>query len=1774
MRPATTSRSGQLSGIGYSGAMSSMAAKAGAMPSEVKLSQGSPVPCRRWSEWLPGLASLVDEQPVQDVLDEVQNLLLERSTWVQYEEGGAESCSGRGSGAVPSPFSSAGWERLQTLLEIEKALVSALGHSSEDVRDRAVVLLNVLYDGHPLQLAGDALPVVVACVGEPITVCIPFAGETDREAFDPQGAVLRLFRPWPTKAKPGRARASSVSTKSPSGSPQSPNGRRGWALEPDPSPSAIPPSHSNDAGRISSPRTTAETGSDGSSLGIQELPTGTQSLWSACHGHWQSYPILIEGTCILIHLDALPQPGFYDWYIARASKGVASPRLVTHPVVYADVPGVDFRRLRGRFIVQPREARAHRLYELPVDQVGACWDPTTGALLSRGSFEAIHERLSQLAADGITGVYLSGCLERRLDEREPTPHTVVDRAMPATILGGVLKFRRMCAEARRLNLATIVDCLDRVSLARAHRRYRRIGFVRIVDPKRHVPALPHPGTDCHQVQWEDTALLNYRRVESWYSLIEDIAQMATEHGAGGIRLDNAQCVPCLLTPDTDELGRVDNDGIAHYDDEERAFGDVVLANAEGGYWKTDAAVDGYANPLLMKLTRELWLLNPSFLVLGESHFHRERNLIVSGLIPHTLRVATILAGISGKSLRRDGSVRALGEGKYPTVDFIARLYRNDAHAIPPGALMVGGTCSDTSPYPSVLYGRRAWIAVDLLCFLPDIPLLLLGEEEGRAYRINMASVSREVDPETNLELEVPKSPRLGGAGGAGGSHGLPRGASLATGMSMLNLQSGNTSDSRRMKRSGSREAGLARLSTTALLTRTSPSRRPAATSSVSAATTAMVRSRSSEDMLKLSIRSVSAEDIRQLDKAEEDLRREIGPQEGYDIRQIRGHYEHRLRLRTSYEALREGHMVALVVREQAKYQVLAFARFTLKQIILVLTNVRSGHDGAPFAPPIETIVDLRPLAEALVSAGFQNGCTYFGAWDQVVELCDCFTGARNPARYAFEEFLFRRFCVTLKPLETRVLELCPVPERTESCEALHQQALLRLHEDDDMLLDARANWIAGHLARHAASLKTFAQALSFLQQLLLSLGKGVMEQRARHLIQVCLQRASLLAGEQEYPPHGFRAVTGERLLAYLMILSSCGRGSLRETARQAITGNHMGPVVLFSPELGRFSSIGGLGTMIDELSKGLADLGLEVYVISPAYTFNRRGETRYLERDGIRWTRNIDVRIGNVGMATLGIFEGVEHRVRLIFFENHSYFPRVYQDLGSQARMMEMLVLANRGVLEICCHKQLRPSLLVTNDWMGGLVPAYGRLGYFGGYFDDTCFFHIVHNLGDAAYEGRLYPSPAEAGFEAIHQLPRDVLIDPTWNRVVVNPSRAAFKCAHSWGTVSPSYLEELLTNHPLRQVMRICRSPFGASNGIRVRDRLALLSKVASSHEEAKSILQHKYFGVSDPAIPVFAFVGRLTSQKGVHLILSATDALMSLAGATKCQILIGGMANRADPYGADCARRCGELKQRHRGYFSADPDNFFHDGPLVNLGADFCLMPSVFEPGGIVQQEFFVVGTPVIAYRTGGLKDTVIEWDPVELTGSGFVFHEYTLDDFLAACKRALRVYAKPEEYQLLRESTREYVIDVAQVAAAWSREFHRVKNIIPCQSEVLASTLDEVERELPAAIDAGLCSTAVPVVIDWLESSPEAVSVKGSFDGWSREWPLCRDGADGWKRTFWLPPGQFEIKYRVDGEWLIHPQRPVSSSSGLVNNLLEVRPRSAPASRSDLLSTPESR
>ena len=152
-------------------------------------------------------------------------------------------------------------------------------------------------------------------------------------------------------------------------------------------------------------------------------------------------------------------------------------------------------------------------------------------------------------------------------------------------------------------------------------------------------------------------------------------------------------------------------------------------------------------------------------------------------------------------------------------------------------------------------------------------------------------------------------------------------------------------------------------------------------------------------------------------------------------------------------------------------------------------------------------------------------------------------------------------------------------------------------------------------------------------------------------------------------------------------------------------------------------------------------------------------------------------------------------------------------------------------------------------------------------------------------------------------------------------------------------------------------------------------------------------------------------------------------------------------EPYSAGCAHKMWHLKNKYPHCFYAAPEEFFTDGSLINRGSDFGLMPSAFEPGGIVQHEFFVGKTPVVAYKTGGLKDSVIEfkWDSEQ--GSGFTMEHHNQHELGMAVERAVNTFKNKEKYYKLRENAFRATMDGEVVCKAWLSEFCRLteKNFV---------------------------------------------------------------------------------------------------------------------------------
>ena len=231
------------------------------------------------------------------------------------------------------------------------------------------------------------------------------------------------------------------------------------------------------------------------------------------------------------------------------------------------------------------------------------------------------------------------------------------------------------------------------------------------------------------------------------------------------------------------------------------------------------------------------------------------------------------------------------------------------------------------------------------------------------------------------------------------------------------------------------------------------------------------------------------------------------------------------------------------------------------------------------------------------------------------------------------------------------------------------------------------------------------------------------------------------------------------------------------------------------------------------------------------------------------------------------------------------------------------------------------------------------------------------------------------------------------------------------WNTVSPSYRQELLDSSPFVPILRQKSQPFAYCNGIfKVLRLKALQEKAGTDRVACTKLIQTKYFGYKDVDlnVPIYSFVGRLTQQKGVLLILDAAEEIIRRTGG-KVNILVGGMDNPKDPYCPACINKINYLKIKYSYAFWANPFEFFTDGQKVNFGSDFGLMPYLFEPGGIVQQEFFIAGTPVIAFRTGGLKDTIFEFNYDRKTGNGFTFDFYNAGKLINDMQRSLDLFKK---------------------------------------------------------------------------------------------------------------------------------------------------------------------
>ena len=385
------------------------------------------------------------------------------------------------------------------------------------------------------------------------------------------------------------------------------------------------------------------------------------------------------------------------------------------------------------------------------------------------------------------------------------------------------------------------------------------------------------------------------------------------------------------------------------------------------------------------------------------------------------------------------------------------------------------------------------------------------------------------------------------------------------------------------------------------------------------------------------------------------------PFQKIDFNQIRGHYEHRIMMRKNYTVLREGGMLPLFAYYGNGWhdRVFAFSRFTKKQMAIIAINFND----------VESIfyIDLSPL-----KAICENNK------DTVYRIVNYINPTSPPQYYSSKEFFAEKKYVRLGPYESLSWGVYVQAESPTVQRVLYEHSLTRLHRLLSNNLDPSNNMIYTMLSDGSNKLSTFADAIKKISD---QSGPG-----SDNMIPSMLQ--FILYNVAKNKPE-----INTKALGYLNHLSTKGDKFLQNICQQILQYNVVGPIVFITPEIGRFSTVGGIGVMVDELTQSLAALGLQIHIISPYYNFNRKGKTGYLEAEGVHWINNL-VTYAGFEYCEVGVHQGKENGVNLHFLHNFKYFPTPYST-GSPDYQLKQIVLMAKASLELCCQLRLLPSLYV-----------------------------------------------------------------------------------------------------------------------------------------------------------------------------------------------------------------------------------------------------------------------------------------------------------------------------------------------------------------------------------------------------------------------------------------------------------------------------------------------
>lgn len=440
-----------------------------------------------------------------------------------------------------------------------------------------------------------------------------------------------------------------------------------------------------------------------------------------------------------------------------------------------------------------------------------------------------------------------------------------------------------------------------------------------------------------------------------------------------------------------------------------------------------------------------------------------------------------------------------------------------------------------------------------------------------------------------------------------------------------------------------------------------------------------------------------------------------------------------------------------------------------------------------------------------------------------------------------------------------------------------------------------------------------------------------------------------------------------------------------------------------SAECYPIAKVGGLADVVGALPKYQNNAGHLVRVVVPCYDTKFRKENEF---ECVHWGH---VKLGNFSFPFNVLKETTDKLgFELYLIEIPELFDRkeVYGYQDDKERFLSFQM----ATLDWIIGRNEIPDVINCHDHHTGLIPF--MMLYCHKYYklQNTPSMITIHN---GLYQGQF-------SFDKLYYIPEFDLSHVNvleWGNCI-NSLAVAIKCAWAVTTVSPNYLNEInFSANGLESLFNMVRyKSKGILNGIDIEvwdpatdpalEKNYSIKNYEVGKQENKEKLC-KLFNL-DPTKPLFSFIGRLLEEKGGDLLPHASAVSLS-ENYQKLNILILGSGNAA------IENQLNSLLQDYKGNYNTFIGYNEELAHLIYAGSDFLLMPSRVEPCGLNQMYSLRYGTIPIVRRTGGLKDTVIDFGD---NGNGICHDQATVGDVCYSIQRAIKLFEDKKELNKIRK------------------------------------------------------------------------------------------------------------------------------------------------------------